>query len=119
MPKYMTAPTILVAPHYGVDRNGSRAGYNREFVERIRHCEYPQFVWNPLPNGGPKESILRLDQLQPIGAHYNSHSVLEFRLSDDALSVVDELIQWLVWGGVPEDGDIAAYRELIEETFPN
>ena len=118
MPKYMTAPTILVAPHYGVDRNGRRAGYNAEFVERIRHCEYPQFVWNPLPTVGPKESILRLDQLQPIGAHYKSHRVTEFRLSDDALSVVDELIQWLVWGGVPRGGHIAAYRELIEDTFP-
>ena len=64
------------------------------------------------------ESILRLDQLQPIGAHYKSHRVTEFRLSDDALSVVDELIQWLVWGGVPEGGHIAAYREIIEDTFP-
>ena len=118
MPKYMTAPTILVAPHYGVDRNGRRAGYNPAFVERIRHCEYPQFVWNPLPTVGPKESILRLDQLQPIGAHYKSHRVTEFRLSDDALSVVDESIQWLVWGGVPEGGHIAAYREIIEDTFP-
>ena len=29
-----------------------------------------------------------------------------------------ELNQWLVWGGVPEGGHIAAYREIIEDTFP-
>jgi hypothetical protein len=118
MPKYITAPTILVAPHYGANKNGSRAGYNPVFVERIRHCEYPQFVWNPLPTkGGPTESILRLDQLQPIGAHYHSHRVSEFKLSDDALEVMDELLQWLIWSGVLEGGNIASYRELIEATF--
>ncbi len=118
MPKYLTARTILVAPHYGADKDGTRAGYNTEFVERIRHCEYPQFVWNPLPiKGGPNESILRLDQLQPIGAHYASHRVTEFQLSEDALGVIDELLQWLVWGGVPEGGHIASYRELIEEVI--
>ena len=116
MPNYLTARTILIAPHYGVDQDGSRAGYNTEFVERIRHCEYPQFVWNPLPTkGGPNESVLRMDQLQPIGAHYNSHRVTEYKLSDDAIDVMDELLQWVLWGGVPEGGQIASYRELIEE----
>lgn len=118
MPKYVTAPTVLVAPHYGADRDGTRAGYNEKFVERIRHCEYPQFVWSPLPlKGAPKESILRLDQLQPLGAHYHSHRITEFRLSDDALAVVDELFQWQVWGGVPSGGHVASFREIIEETF--
>lgn len=118
MPKYLTVPTLLVAPHYGVDQDGTRAGYNSAFVERIRHCEYPQFVWNPLPTkGGPNESILRMDQLQPIGAHYNSHRVTGFRLSDDAVEVMDELLQWVLSGGVPEGGHIASYRELIEEVM--
>lgn len=118
MPNHLTAPTLLVAPHYGVDKDGTRAGYNSQFVERVRHCEYPQFVWNPLPlKNGPSESILRLDQLQPIGAHYASYRLTEHQLSDDALAVVDEMIQWTVWGGVPEGGHIATYRELIEEVM--
>ena len=117
MPNTSTAPTILVAPYYGVDKDGTRAGYNPEFVERVKHCEYPQFVWDQLPIKGPSESILRLDQLQPIGAHYHSHKLSEFKLSADALAVMDELIQWLVFGGVPEGGHVAVYRELIEETL--
>lgn len=119
MPNYVTARTILVAPHYGADKDGSRAGYNPVFVERIRHCEYPQFVWNPIPtSSGPKESILRLDQIQPIGNHHNAYRISEFKLSSDALDVLDELLQWVVWGGVPEDGQIASYREIIDELFP-
>jgi len=117
-PKKSTAPTVLVAPYYGVDRDGRRAGYKPEFVERVRHCEYPQFVWDRLPvAGGPDESILRLDHLQPIGAHNNSYKLSEFKLSDGALEIIDELIYWLIWGGVDEGSLIALYRDEIEATF--
>jgi len=117
MPKNSTAPTVLAAPYYGADQNGKRAGYNPEFIERIRHCEYPQFVWDSLPIGGPKESVLRLDHIQPIGTHHNSYKVCEFMLSEDAMDVIDELIQWIIWGGVEEDSLVALYRQVIEETF--
>ena len=117
-PKNSTAPTVLVAPYYGVDRDGRRAGYKPDFVERVRHCEYPQFVWDRLPiAGGPDESILRLDHLQPIGTLNNSYKITEFRLSDGALEIIDELVHWLIWGGVDADGLIALYREEIEATF--
>jgi hypothetical protein len=117
-PKNSTAPTVLVAPYYGVDKDGRRAGYKPEFVERVRHCEYPQFVWDRLPiSGGPDESILRLDHLQPIGADSNSYKISEFKLSDAALEIIDELVHWLIWGGVDADSLIALYREEIEATF--
>ncbi len=44
MPRKTTSPTIIVAPYYGVDKNGKRAGYNSKLLERIRHAEYPQFL---------------------------------------------------------------------------
>ena len=73
MAKHSTAPTVLVMPYYGATRNGRRGGYRPEFVERIRYCEYPQFLWDKLPIHGPEESILRLGHLQPVGTHYNSY----------------------------------------------
>lgn len=116
--KSATAPTILVAPYYGADKSGTRAGYRPEFVERVRHCEYPQFVWDCLPiSSSTKESILRLDHIQPIGAHYNAFKLSEFRLSDEALGIMDELIHCIFWGGIEKDGFIAMYREGIEATF--
>lgn len=116
MPNKSTAPTVLVAPYYGIDKNGQRAGYNPQFVERVRHCEYPQFCWDCLPiDGGPNESLLRLDHIQPVGTHHNSYKLSGFKLSDHALEVVDELIHWLVWGGVYEDSLIAMYRAEIEK----
>ena len=117
MAKHSTAQTILAAPYYGATQDGRRGGYNPQFVERIRHCEYPQFFWDKLPISGPEESIVRLDHIQPIGTHHNSYKLSEHRLSDDALLIIDELLQWLIKGKVHEDSLIASYRKDIESTF--
>src|SRR5690606_34576001 len=68
-PNWTTAPTILCARYYGATR-GTRAGFSDEFVTRIRHCEYAQFFWDCLPFPRGEESILRIDQLQPVGTHH-------------------------------------------------
>lgn len=112
-PRSATAPTLLVAPFYGASqKRGQRAGYTKEFVDRVRQCEYPQFLWDDVPGG--EESILRLDQIQPIGAHHDSHRLTKYRLSRDALQIVDEMITWLIMGGVEANSLIASYRKLIE-----
>lgn len=120
MPKPSSAPTVLVAPYFGADRStAKRAGFNEQFVERVRHCEYPQFMWDSLPmRGGPEVSILRLDQMQPMGFHHHSYSLTGYKLSDTALEIMDELMQWLIWGGFQEDSDVLAYIDLMRETFP-
>lgn len=51
---WKTAPTLIVAPYFGVDQDGSRAGWDAEFVSRIRHGEYPQYVHDRLPIGGDR-----------------------------------------------------------------
>ena len=117
MARHSTAPTILAAPYYGATKDGSRGGYNPALVEQIRHCDYPQFLWDQLPITGPEESILRLDHLQPIGNHHNAYQLSEYKLSSDALQVVDELFRFLIWGEIPEDSLIAMYREEIRSTF--
>ena len=116
-PNWMTAPTVLCAPYYGATL-GKRAGFSVEFITRIRHCEYPQFFWDILPHERGEESILRLDQLQPLGIHHNSYELSGYRLSDDALDVMDDFVRWVIWGGVRTDGMVAGFRALIEHTFP-
>ena len=64
------------------------------------------------------ESILRLDHIQPIGAHHDSHKLLDYKLSDSALEIIDELIGWMIWGGVREDSLIKMYRDEMEALFP-
>lgn len=118
MPKSSSAPTMLVAPYYGADRDGSRAGYSAAFVGRIKRCEYPQFVWDQLPiDGATEASILRLDQLQPIGAHYHSYQLSPFKMSDSAFEIVEDLLQWLIFERLPAESAVLVLQDLMNEMF--
>lgn len=117
-PKHSTAPTILIAPFYGVEQDGRRAGYNPQFIERVRHLEYPQFLWDKLPPDD-RESLLRLDHLQPIGTGYGSYKLRGYRLGRDALEIVDELFQWLIWNKLPENSLIAMFQKELVSIFDN
>jgi hypothetical protein len=111
-----TAPTMLVVPSYGVQRNTNRAGYPPEFVERVRHLEYAQFLWDKLPESDDTpESIIRLDHLQPVGTHYSSFKITGWKLGNAGLNVIDDLLSLLMQGGVPADSLVNMYRELIKE----
>lgn len=113
-PTYMTAPAFLGAPYYGVDEGtGARAGFPPEFVSRVRHCEYNQFFWDHLPTGGANESLLRIEHLQPIGGHYMSLEAQPWRLTDDALAIMDEWLAWHLTGNVPEGGALQTVLDLF------
>jgi hypothetical protein len=47
--KYIKQRTLLVAPYYGTEQNGARAGWPPPLVQRIKNCVYPQFMWEILP----------------------------------------------------------------------
>jgi uncharacterized protein (TIGR02646 family) len=60
-PKWQTAPTFLIAPFYGTERTEERAGWHPPFIERIRQCEYPQFMLDTLPRpGSTTDSVLAI-----------------------------------------------------------
>jgi hypothetical protein len=108
---WMTAPTLLVAPYYGAEANQKRAGWKPRLVDRIRHCEFPQYLWDKLPIDGAEFSILRFDHLQPIGHHHETWEVTNYCLSQDALSLVDEWLRWLITGGMDPQALLMDVRE--------
>lgn len=114
--RWLTAKTLLVAPYYGADQNGMRGGWPSEFVTRIRHAEYPQYVWDSLPIGGTTESILRLDQLQAVGRDSKPIEPLPWCLNQDALRIIDEWVLWVITGGLPEDGLLSDIRRDLMES---
>lgn len=114
--RWITSKTIFVAPYFGADRDGTRGGWPPAFVDRIRRAEYPQYVWDSLPLNDVKESVLRLDQLQAIGRSSVAIDVLKFRLSEPALTIIDEWLTWLIQGGLPADGFLHDLRrQLLQE----
>ena len=115
--RWPTVPTILVAPYYGVDPDGTRGGWPAPFVTRIRRCEYPHYLWDRLPlPGGPAESILRLDHLQPVGRHTNAYELTPFRLSDEALELVDAWLAWLLTGELDPASILGEIRATLLTT---
>jgi hypothetical protein len=115
---WQTSSNLLVAPYYGADASASRGGWKQPFVDRIRRCEYPQYFWDCLPMGPPGASILRLDNLQPIGRDPGSYTWTPHRLSADAVKIMDEWIAWLLSGELALAGALHAARGLFSELAP-
>lgn len=112
--RWPTAPALLVAPYYGVDQDGTRGGWRPEFVQRIRRVEYPQYVWDALPIGGPRESILRLDHIFPIARNPAVYRHTEHLLTADALLLLDQWLLWLATGALEAGSLLADIRtELL------
>jgi len=116
-PAWQTTPTILVAPYYGVERNLKRAGFNKEFVERVKRAEYPNFYWDmlPIPGSDSDGSICKLDHILPLGKYYKSVEFTEHCLSDEALEMIDQWLTWLFSGIEPYEGDFQYLRENLRE----
>ena len=109
-PNYQRYPTVLVAPFY------SSYKFSSLFVERVKQCAYPNYFCDCLPER--HESILRLDQLQPVGRNPDSIDHTQYCLSDEAFKIIEELIRWLVYECLPEGEEsyIRTFWELLEET---
>lgn len=98
--KRWTQPTAIVAPAYGTAPE-KRATVNPELLKRFRRCEYPNYMCLWLP-GEDDPSVVRLDQMQPIGTHYQNYTLTKFMLCKDALACLDDWMIWLFTGVLPE-----------------
>lgn len=113
--KWQTNRAFLVAPFYGADADSSRGGWQPTFVARIRHAEYPQYVWDKLPITGSAESVLRLDHIFAIGSDPASYQTLPFRLSTEALAFIDDWLSWLGTESLSPKSNLAYVRsELLK-----
>ncbi len=110
MIKSATHEFLMVAPYFSVGQEG-RSGYNPAFVERIMHAQYSRFFWEHLPGERGQESILRFDLMQPVGFHHQAYSPFGYRLSSEALRIIDEWLEWVMYD---RDGaTVQSFRELM------
>lgn len=109
-------PTYIVAPFYGADQDGTRAGLSPEFVSRIKQFRYSQFFWDSLPIGGPNGSLLRFDQIQPIEPDLAAWVSTPFKLSEDAALILEDHLRWHITQTQPiVDSLIAYFRQAIQD----
>lgn len=113
-PKNLTRPTALVAPFYGRDEGTARrSGYSQAFLNRVKCCEYPRFVWEQLPIGNSSESILRLDHLMPMSTHYIAYKPTGWKLSVEAYDLIIAWFEWYYTGYLPSSD--TSYLPMIRE----
>jgi hypothetical protein len=105
-PRNLTRPTAIIAPFYGKDEGtGKRSGFPDVFVDRVRLCEYPRFVWDKLPIGSSEESILRLDHLLPMSTNHVAFEMTQWKMSEEAFFIIMEWFEWYYTGIMPENKD--------------
>ena len=111
--KWRTNRTILLAPSYSVGE-----AFSEEFCERVRRCEYPQFMWDNLPIGSTKKgSIIRFDHLQPVGRSKKSIEFTNYCLNDKAMTFIMEWVDWLLSGYMNEKSKFCETRSFLMEFF--
>ena len=106
-------------------------------LRQQRKSEAPKLI-NPVTNLRHdevyKQGVAWLDSLSgeqfssgSISAEFSSdvwksptrkgEDVSDYMLSSDAMEMIDDLLRWLVWGGLPETSMMVDYRKTIESTF--
>ena len=114
--RWQTAMTRLVAPFYSANGTSSRGGWAPELVNRIQHCEYPQYFWECLPIGGSNEgSILRLDHAFSIGYDLANVKETGYGLHPEALEIIEDWFLWYVTGTVSPESTFEDVHGLLAE----
>lgn len=112
-PSWQSAQTAYVAPAYGCDQDGGRGGWDPSFLKRVRECRYPQYMLDKIPLPGSEWSVIRFDQIQPIGRNHRSMVVTDYCLGGEAIGVVRDWVTWILTGQVVEDGAIDIFQEQM------
>jgi hypothetical protein len=115
--RWQRTQTLIVAPYFGAERSAQRRGWNPVLAKKIKHAEFSQFFWDKLPILGADESILRFDQLQPIGRNHEAFEATPYKLSGEAMDVVEEWLEWYLFGRVDPDGVLQLARQDLFHLF--
>lgn len=109
--KWLHVASLLVAPFFGADRDGMRAGVAPDLLDQVRWLKWPQFLWDQLPVSGSSVSLLRLDRAFTVGRHQDSVSWTEHVLSANAIEFVQQQFVWLNSGVIVEGSVLQMARD--------
>lgn len=109
---WIKKPSVLIAPYFGADPDGRRAGWPACLVNAIEHYKLPQYLSDSLPIGGPAKSILRLDQIQPLENSSNEFRFTGWELSEEAVNILDEWVFWYRTGCLDPEGPLYQLVQL-------
>ncbi|MDM8526414.1 hypothetical protein QUF80_23805 [Desulfococcaceae bacterium HSG8] len=56
-----------------------------------------------------------MDHIQPVGKHRDATELTKYRLSEDALTIFDEWLRWLIYGDFTEDSLLLLFKQDIRQ----
>lgn len=113
--KWQTSRHLIVAPYYGIQQKRNRKGWHPKLIGNIKKMHVSRLFWDMLPGRSrvtEGESILRLDHMHPINEDFKRTS---FRLSEDAMKIVDECLRLYYTGVFDSEGLLGLICEELEE----
>jgi len=72
-------------------------------------------MYDRLPITGSDESIMRFDQVQVIGPARTAIDILPHKLSNEAITLVDEWLNWYVRRELLDGGPLHSVRNLLTD----
>jgi hypothetical protein len=122
--KHLQQDSILVVPIFGIEKSDHPLGFPPIMTARIKALMYNQFFYCPRTPPGMTsiEGVARLDRIQVVfPVHRASYNPLPIRLSDDALTILINLLrEWLcIKGTIEEESYLRELKELLKETLPD
>jgi hypothetical protein len=113
--EHLQEENILVLPLYGIESAAHEGGFPSVMVARIKALMYRQFFYCPYFSG-IYEAVVRLDRIQPVIPHYPGWKPEGIALSQEALGVLMAMLR--EYFGAPQDEDMKALREIVQEALP-
>ncbi len=114
--EHLQEENILVLPLYGIEAAGHETGFPPVMVARIKALMYRQFFYCPY-KAPVYEAVVRLDRIQPVIPHHPGWEPTDVALSGEALGVLMGTLR--EYFGAPQDEDLAALREIVQEALPD
>jgi hypothetical protein len=121
--KHLQQDCAIIVPIFDIERPQDPKGFPPEMAVRIKALLYNQFFYCPRTPIGmdPVEGVARLDRIQVVfPGHRASFDPLPIKLSDDALTVLMQLLRsWLCIRGAPEDEKyLQELKDLVKGALP-
>jgi hypothetical protein len=114
--RHLQEDSLFLIPCYSIESVTISAGFPAEMVTRIRCLRYRQFFYFPTVKH-IEDGVARFDRIQVvIGRDVAAIQPTDIALADDVFNLFLGMFIFCITG--IEDGDIAAARSIVHETYP-
>ena len=104
-------PSVLIAPYFGADADGSRAGWPEVLVDAIERCSSRSTSGTRCRSGARRNRYCALTSFNRWRTSSTAFTYTGFELCQDAVALLDEWVRWYRTGTMDPEGPL---YELVQ-----